>query len=92
MKKRLYNFFVGGRKFKKEFKRQTRLLVIITLGFTIAFAWRQTIFDLSQSFVRVIIKVESSTSLTILTSLFITILSLILIYFTSHLLKDDWRN
>jgi len=92
MKKRLYNFFVGGRKFKKEFKRQARLLVIITLGFTIAFAWRQTIFDLSQSFVRVIIKVESSTSLTILTSLFITILSLILIYFTSHLLKDDWRN
>jgi len=92
MKKRLYNFFVGGKKFKKEFKRQARLLVIITLGFTIAFAWRQTIFDLSQSFVQVIIKVESSTLLTILTSLFITILSLILIYFTSHLLKDDWRN
>jgi len=89
MKKRLFNFFIGGRRFKKEFKKQIRLLIIITLAFTIAFAWRQTIFDLSQSFIKFITNVNSLEASTILTSLFITILCLVFIYLSSYFLKDE---
>jgi len=88
MKKTIHRFFIGGQNFKSEFKRQARLLIIITLGFTIAFTWRQTIFDLSQALVNIIIHVKSSTSASILTSAFITFISLILIYLTSKLLKE----
>jgi len=89
MKKKLFSFFVGGRRFKKEFKKQMRLLIIITLAFTIAFAWRQTIFDLSQSFIKFITNVNSLEASTILTSLFITILCLVFIYLSSYFLKDE---
>ena len=74
MKKRLYNFFIGGRKFKKEFKKQARLLVIITLGFTIAFTWRQTIFDLSQELVKLFVNIQNSATLSILASIIINML------------------
>lgn len=82
------NKFKIGRRYKKEFKRQARSLIIITLGFTIAFTWRQTIFDLSQSLVQLITKTNGS-GLSILTSTFITILSVILILTTTHFLKNE---
>ncbi len=88
MKKKLYQFFIKGRNFENEFKRQLRMLIIITLGFTIAFTWRQTIFDLSQSFVNFFIHIQSSSLSSILASLFITIMSLLLIYATSYYLKE----
>ena len=78
----------AGEKFKKEFRKQIRMLIIVTLGFTMAFTWRQTIFDASQSIVQFFLDVQSSTTLSILTSLLITILSIFLIYLTTHLLKD----
>jgi len=90
MKKRLYRFFVGGRRFHDEFRKQIRLLIIFALGFTIAFTWRQTIFDMSKTFVQFLTNVTDSSSLSILTSTFITIISIILIYLTSHFLKDKY--
>ena len=63
----------------------------MALGFTIAFTWRQTIFDISQTFVHLITNIENSTALTILTSSFITLFSLGLIYLTSYFLKDSWN-
>jgi len=92
MKKNFNNFFVPGRRFKKEFRRQTRMLITITLGFTIAFTWRQTIFDVSQNFVNFILNLENSSASSILASVFITIISAILIYLTSHYLKDNNEN
>ena len=89
MKKKLYRFFIGSKRFEKEFKKQLRLLIIITLGFTIAFTWRQTIFDLSQALVNLFIEIESNSALSIFASIFITIVSIILIYLTSHFLKDS---
>ncbi len=89
MKRHLFNFFVGGKKFKKEFRKQVRFLIVITLGFTIAFTWRQTIFDISQTMMQFFTKTQSSTLLSILTSVFITILSLIFIYLASYFLKED---
>ncbi len=88
MKKKLYRFFIKGRNFESEFKRQLRMLIVITLGLTIAFTWRQTIFDLSQSFVNFFIHIQSSSFSSILTSIFITIISILLIYITAYFLKE----
>ncbi len=79
---------IGRKAFNKELKKQIRFLVIITLGFTIAFTWRQTIFDLSISFVKFITHVQNSSALSIYASIFITLLSIGLIYLASHFLKD----
>lgn len=92
MKRRFFEYFVKGRKFKKEFKKQLRMLIIITLGFTIAFTWRQTIFDLFQSLMQFFTKIQNSTALSILTSIFITIVSVVLIYIASYYLKDKVDN
>ena len=81
-------FFIGGENFKKEFRRQLRLLIIVTLGFTIAFTWRQTVFDTTQSLVVFLTKVHGSAALSILTSTLITIFSLAIMYITSMTLQD----
>ena len=89
MRKRdkIHHFFIGGRNFKKEFKQQLRFLINITLGFTIAFTWRQTIFDAVQTLIQKFMKAEGLKS-SILTSAAITIISLILIYISSQSLKE----
>tara|TARA_Y100000310_G_scaffold255210_1_gene262510 strand:+ start:347 stop:634 length:288 start_codon:yes stop_codon:yes gene_type:complete len=85
---KVQKFFVGGQQFKKEFRRQIRLLVIITLAFTIAFAWRQTVFDAAQNLITRFINVTGATTASILTSLFISIVAVIIIYLAAHFLKD----
>ena len=92
MNQKLKRPFKIGIRFKREFKRQLRMLIIITLGFTIAFTWRQTVFDISQSFVQFFLNIKNSSSLSILTSAFITVLSIVLIYLSSHYLKDSYEN
>jgi len=92
MRKKIFNFFIRGKRFKKEFRRQIRMLIIITLGFTIAFTWRQTVFDLSQNFVQFITSIKNSSILSILTSVFITLISILLIYLTSYYLRNNPEN
>jgi hypothetical protein len=89
MKKRdkIKHFFIGGHNFQSEFRRQMRMIIIITLGFTIAFSWRQTIFDLVQTAVQKFFHLAAAAS-SVATSTAITILSLVLIYAASHFLKD----
>jgi len=88
MKKLFKRFFRAEKRFVNESKRELRLLITFTLGFTIAFTWRQTIFDLSQEFIKFITNTSNYSFLSILTSIFITFLSLFLIYSTSHWLKE----
>jgi len=88
MRHKIINSLQRGNQFKREFRRQIRLLVLITLGFTIAFTWRQTVFDASQAFVQFVTNVQDSTMSSILTSTFITLVSITLIYITAHLLKN----
>lgn len=90
MKKKLYHFFIGGRRFHDEFRKQVRLLIVMTLGFTIAFTWRQTVFDVSQTFVKFITNIQDSSSLSIITSTFITLSSIIIIYIASRWLKEPY--
>ncbi len=84
-----HRLFGAERSFRREFKKQLRLLIIITLGFTIAFTWRQTIFDLSLAFVSYLTETQNTSELSILASLFITALSVVLIYIMAHFLKDS---
>ena len=86
MKRKISKFFSETR-FKREFRRQIRMMVLITLGFTIAFTWRHTIFDLSLAFVKFITQIQNTSALSIFSSTFITLLSVLLIYLTAHFLK-----
>jgi hypothetical protein len=85
---RVHHFFIGGEQFRKEVKRQIRLLIVVTLGFTMAFSWRQTVFDIFQTVVHKIFTSTGSAALSILTSLAITIISILLIFAASYLLQD----
>ncbi len=89
MKKKIPKHLVVGNRFKKEFKKQVRSLILITLGFTIAFTWRQTFFDIIQSLVRWITGVEGKAISSILTSCVITFGCLGLILMSSYYFKED---
>ena len=91
MRNRINHLF-KEKRFKREFRREMRLLIIITLGFTIAFSWRQTIFDMSISLMRWITHIQSSSGLSILASILITLVSVVIIYFASHFLKGRERD
>jgi len=90
--KDVYKIFFKQRRFQSEFQKQLRLLVVITLSFTIAFTWRQTIFDISLNFVKFVTKIQNSSASSLLASLLITIVSVLLIYITAYFLKDGLEN
>lgn len=92
MRRKIKNLFVLGSRFKKEFRRQARMFITFALGFTIAFTWRQTIFDVSQSFLQYLFHLEHAATLSVLASIFITLISLIIIYIASFYLKDSHEN
>ena len=84
IKENLYRFFVGSDIMKKEFLREVRSLVIFTLGFTIAFTWRQTTFDAMESLVKFFVDIKGNVALSVATSTVTTIFCLILVYFTAR--------
>jgi len=88
-KQKIKETLYTGRYFKKEFKSQMRLFITFTLGFTIAFTWRQTVFDLSQSIVNFFFKFKNSVVSSLIASVFITFVSIFLIYLASQWLKED---
>ncbi len=83
----LRNLLYKNKRFKKEFYHEIRLFVTFTFGFTIAFTWRQTFFDISQSFVNFLFNLKNNATSSVLASIFITLLSIFIIYLTSHYLK-----
>ena len=89
MGRRINRLIQRGGSFKREFRQQIRMLIMLALAFTIAFAWRETTFNLSKSFVLFITQVKSSSLATILTSVFITLICVILILITTSALKDE---
>jgi len=78
------------RKFNEELRRQIRMVIIVTFGFTIAFTWRQTLFDISKSLMNFLLNIENSAALSIAASIFVTFLSIIIIYLSAHFLKDKY--
>ncbi|MGV8142465.1 MAG: DUF5654 family protein [Candidatus Pacearchaeota archaeon] len=78
-----------SRSFIKEFKKQVRFSIAAAVGFSIAFAWRESIFDTFLAFVSRFLDVASGHYLTeIYTALTITVAGVILLLITSKILKD----
>ena len=88
MNERIKRFLFGGDSFKKDFIAQIKSLIVFTLGFTIAFSWRQTIFDTTEKLVERILEIQSSSVLSILTSTFITFSSILIIWLILKILDD----
>lgn len=89
VREKVHRLIRGDPHFRNEFKSQLRLLIIVTLGFTIAFTWRQTIFDAVQAGVIFFTHIESSTAASVLTSLAITFISVLFIYLASKILREN---
>lgn len=87
---KIKRFLWGGHAFKREFREQMRLFIVVTFGFTIAFSWRQTFFDASEALISHFIHTNTATTLSILASTFITVISLGIIYLASHYLKETY--
>jgi len=68
------------------------MFIIFTLGFTIAFTWRETIFDLSKSLVQWLANTNNPNAISIWASVFITIICAALIFLTAKWLRDKSRN
>ena len=82
--------FKTSRSYKKEFKRQLRLAVTAGIGFTIAFAWRNAIFESMLNYVSRILDISPNHYLTeVYTAIFMTFLGVFLIFVTAKLLRDD---
>jgi hypothetical protein len=73
-------------RFKKEFKRQTRLAIAAAIGFLIAFAWKDFIFNLIQDSVADISKITDIYFIGITSALILTILGVLFIMISSKLL------
>ena len=87
---RRYDLLTMKKSFRLEFKRQIRLAIVAAIGFTIAFAWRNAVFDLFQSYVAGLLSLAQGHYLTeIYTAIAITIFGVILILITSKLLQED---
>lgn len=81
--------FKTKKSFGKEFKRQIKLAIIAAIGFTVAFAWRQAIFDTFQSFLTRLLDVQPGHYLSEnYTALAITVAGVIVIFISSKILKD----
>lgn len=74
-------------KFKKEFRRQTRLAIAAAIGFLIAFSWKDSILILTEKLVQKVTTITGLVQLSIATSIAITILGVLLILLSSKILE-----
>ncbi len=88
MNRGLLNYIIHGRSFRKDFRRQLKTLVVVGAGFTIAFTWRQTIFDISERVVQFTTNIRDSSVLSLATSIFTTVFSILFVLLIIYLLKD----
>jgi ADP-heptose:LPS heptosyltransferase len=81
--------FDTKRSFRKEFKRQIRLALVAAIGFTVAFAWKEAVFDTFQSFIARFLDVPKDQYLSeTYTALAITLAGVLAIFITSKILRE----
>lgn len=77
------------RSFKQEFKKQMRFAITAAIGFTIAFSWREAVFDMFLNFTSRVLDLSiDHYSTKIYAAILITLLGVILIFITSKILKE----
>lgn len=78
-----------NKSFKKEFRKQLRFAITAAIGFSIAYAWRNAIYDSMQNYVARILDVVPNHYLTeVYTAFTITALGVLLIFITSQILRE----
>jgi len=82
--------FFRDKFFQRELKREIRLLIVVAIGFTIAFTWRQTTFDAALNVIQRIFSPEGTVIASVMASILITIIGLMLILLTAKFLKDEY--
>lgn len=87
-KKRGIRIFNVKRSFRKEVARQVRLAIIAAIGFTIAFAWRDAIYNSSKELVKKFTEAANVALTEIYTAIFITIAGVLLIFLSSRFLRE----
>ena len=75
------------KKFSKQFKEHLRIGLSAAVGFTIAFAWREPLIKLVNTFMFKYIDSSAEFHASILSALLITFLGVILIYYMSRILR-----
>ncbi len=75
------------KKFKEELKRQIRFAIAAAVGFIIAFAWRNFIFELTREWVVKISIFAGANLINFFSSLVITVLGVVIIIISSRLLR-----
>jgi hypothetical protein len=77
------------RSFRQEFKKQIRFAITAAIGFTIAFAWREAVFDMFLSFTSRVLDLSiEHYSTKIYAAISITLFGVLLIFLTSKILKE----
>ena len=77
------------RSFRLEFKRQLRYAITAGIGFTVAFAWRESVFGFFDSLTSRILEVDPAHYLSkAYTSIVITLVGVLLIFISSKILRD----
>jgi hypothetical protein len=77
------------KSFRREFKRQLRLAIVAAIGFTVAFAWRNAVYDTFQNWIARILDVTPQHYTTeTYTALGITLFGVLAIFITSRILRE----
>lgn len=84
-KRKISNYTTIGSNYKEEFRTQLRMFIMFTLGFTIAFTWREYMFEGSKKFVIWLTKTQGSGAF--LAAIFITIMCFLFMFLTARWLK-----
>ena len=86
----MLRLFKHKSSFKKEFKKQIKLAIIAAVGLTIAFSWREAIFNTFENFVSRFLDIPPDHYLSnIYTAITITLAGVLIILGTSKILKGD---
>jgi hypothetical protein len=81
--------FNTRRSFRHEFKRQLRLAIVAAIGFTVAFAWRNAVYDTFQNWIARLLDLAPQHYTTeTYTALGITLIGVLAIYISSRILRE----
>ncbi len=87
-RRKFSDFFNVGRNYKEEFRKQLRMIITFTLGLGIAFTWREYLYESSKKIVKWMFHADGQAAFG--GAVFVTLISIVLIYATSLWLKEKY--
>lgn len=78
----------GRKSFKREFKRQIKYAIAAAVGFLIAFAWRDSVYNATNELIEKFTSSAQHILAEVYTSIIITIVGVLIIIASSRLLRD----